>query len=333
MQPIAYGRLTLPAGTHGPTSGVFARGPVRTAVESLLRGVSQVDLMSSAACGVFFVAALFASGWQFGLAGLLGTTVSTLTAVALGVATNRVTAGLEGFNGCLVAVSFLFYLGRDKLSTWLLIIAGAVAVSVVTGALVTYLGTWHVPTFTLPFCLVATGMVVAAPGWQRIWHGRARTAELPKPGAGATSLNWTDLWHAFFANVSQVFFRPQWYVGVLFLAGLFVASRTAGLMACLGSVIGILTGWLLGAPNTHVAEGLLGYNSVLAAIALGGVLVALGLAGVVYAVVGAVVAAGLTATLTAFFRPVGAHTFTWPYVLTALVFVAAVPSFHRLRRT
>lgn len=307
--------------------------PVRLVGATLLRGVAQVDLMSSVLCGVFFVAALFASGWYFGLAGLLGVSVSSLTAFAFGVTPSRVVAGLEGFNGCLVAVAFVFYLGRDKLSTWLLILAGSVAVAMVTSALVTILGTWRIPTFTLPFCLVATAMTIATPGWQRIWHGRANSAALPKPVSGASSLDWSDLWHGFFANVSQIFFRPQWYVGVLFLAGLLVASRTAALMACLGSVVGILTGWILGAPGVHVAQGLLGYNSVLVAISLGGVLVALSVWAVFYAAVGASVAAGLTAALTAFFAPVGGHTFTWPFVLTALVFLAAVPSFSRLRRT
>lgn len=323
----------MSVGADRPDSVTRAPKPVRFVGETLLRGVAQVDFMPSVLCGVFFVAALFASGWQFGLAGLLGVAVSSLTAFAFGVTPSRVVAGLEGFNGCLVAVSFVFYLGRDKLSTWLLILAGSVAVAMATSALVTFLGTWRIPTFTLPFCLVATAMTVATPGWPRIWHGQANSAALPEPVAGASELSWSDLWHGFFSNFGQVFFRPQWYVGLLFLAGLFVASRTAGLMACMGSGIGILTGWILGSPGDHIARGLLGYNSVLVAIGLGGVLVALSVWAVLYAAVGASVAAGLAATLTAFFKPVGGHTLTWPFVLTALVFVAAIPSFGRLRRT
>ncbi|MCL2535973.1 MAG: urea transporter, partial [Nocardiaceae bacterium] len=58
----------------------------------VLRGLAQVDFMPSALCGVFFAAALFAAGWRYGLAGLAGSAVATLTAAVWGVRADRVTA-------------------------------------------------------------------------------------------------------------------------------------------------------------------------------------------------------------------------------------------------
>ncbi|MBO0510835.1 urea transporter [Streptomyces beijiangensis] len=289
--------------------------------------------MPSALCGLFFVAALFASGWQYGLYGLLGASVATATAYVLGVDRTIVEAGLRGFNGCLVATGYAVFLGPDHASTVILAIGGSVTVVMVTSALANILGTWNIPTFTMPFCIMASVMTVAAPSFQRVWHGGTDLAALPTAATGATRLSWDDLWHAFFGNIGQIFFMPQWYVGLLFLVGILVASRTAAAMACVGSVIGIFVAWALGSPASGVAQGLMGYNAVLVAMALCGVFIKLGSWSFAYAVIGAAAATGLTAAMGTFFAPFGGHTFTWPFVLTALVFVAAVPSFTRLSRT
>ncbi|GEB52820.1 urea transporter [Streptomyces cacaoi] len=315
-----------------PRPAVTRRQPIRFGYE-LLRGIAQVDFMPNAACGLFFVAALFAAGWQFGLYGLLGTAVGTGAAYVLGVDRERIGAGLEGFNGCLVAVASAVFLGPDHASTWVMAVGGAVVASVITGALVHLLRPWAMPTFTLPFCLVASVVTIAAPGFQRIWHGGSALAALPRTASGTSALDWSGLAHAFCANIGQIFLMPQWYVGLLFLAGIFVADLVAGLTACLGSVIGIVTAWALGAPASGVTQGLLGYNAVLVAMALGAVFLERGVWSLGYAAVGAAAATVLTVAVTSFFAPFGGHTLTWPYILTTLFFLAAVPAFPRLRRT
>lgn len=311
---------------------VARRQPVRFGYE-VLRGIAQVDFMPNAACGLLFVAALFAAGWAYGLAALLGTVLGTATAYALGVDRDRTAQGLEGFNGCLVAVAFAVFLGPGYASTWLMAAGGALVSAVLTTALANLLRPWSLPTFTLPFCLVASVVTVAAPGFRRVWHAGSSLSALPRPASGDASLGLGDAAHAFFANVGQIFLMPQWYVGLLFLAGIFVADWFAGLTACLGSAVGTATAWALGAPAADVGAGLLGYNAVLVAMALGAVFLRRGAAAVGYAAVGAVVSTVLTVAVTSFFAPFGGHTLTWPYILTTLFFLLAVPSFPRLRRT
>ncbi|MFJ9409910.1 urea transporter [Streptomyces sp. NPDC101393] len=309
----------------------FAGRYGRFAVQ-VLRGQAQVDFLPSALTGAVFSVALFTAGWAYGLYGLAGTAVGTATARLLGVDRDRVTAGLEGFNACLVAVGFAVFLGAGHLSTALLALAGSAVVTVVTGAVARIFATWDLPTFTLPYCLMASAMTIAAPGFQRVWHHGAGLATLTRPAGGPTALGPADLWHAFFANFAQIFFMPQWYVGLIFLAGIFAASRRVGLMACLGSAVGILTAWALGAPADQVAEGTMGYNAVLVAMALCGVFLVADAWSLAYALAGAVAATGLSAAMAAVFAPSGGHTFTWPFVLVSLVFLAAAPTFPRLRR-
>ncbi|MFI9025056.1 urea transporter [Streptomyces sp. NPDC053560] len=301
-------------------------------VVRVLRGQAQVDFLPSALAGLVFTVALSAAGWEYGVYGLCGTALGTATAQVLGVARDRVTAGLEGFNSCLVAVGFAAFLGADHLSTALLAAGGCVVVTVLTGAIGTLLRPWNLPTLTLPYCLSASAMTIAAPGFTRTWHHDGGLAALARPAVGRTSLSWTDLWHAFFSNIAQIFFMPQWYVGALFLLGIFVADRRLGALACLGSVVGIVASWLLGAPASQIADGGMGYNAVLVTMALGGVFLSAGGWSLAYAVTGAAAATILTSATAALFAPSGGHTFTWPFVLTTLAFLVAVPAFPRLRK-
>ncbi|MFD5461615.1 urea transporter [Kitasatospora sp. NPDC127059] len=304
---------------------------VRLAVE-VLRGVAQVDFMPSAACGLFFVSALFAAGWQYGFYGLLGSAVSTGVGYGLGLRRDTVEAGLTGYNGCLVALGCAVFLDPGHPATLVVAVLGAAVAVVVAAGVGALLDGRGLPVLTAPFCLVATVGTVVAPGFRRLWPQGAGPAAPPAPATGGGGPSWEQLWHGFFANIGQIFFMPQWYVGLLFLAGLFAANRLAGLMACVGSATGLLSAWAFGAPAGAVARGLLGYSGVLVALALCGVFVAPGGWSAAYAVLGAVAATVLTPALGAIAGPFGGHAFTWPFVLTTLLFLAAVPAIPRLRR-
>ncbi|WP_279483749.1 urea transporter [Actinomadura sp. GC306] len=303
---------------------------MKDAALTIPRGVAQVDFQSNYWTGLIFVIALFAGGWQFGVFGLLGTVTATLTAHLLGVTWDRVSMGLEGFNGTLIGIGLVLYLGASWM-TAALVVGGAVAGGVLTAALNTVLKPYDLPTFTAPFCVVTTVVVIGAPAFERVWAGHPDT---PPPSAAdpGTALSWHEFWQGWFSGIGQVFFQDEWYVGLIFLAGLAVASRLVAATALAASLIGLLVGWWFGAQAADLGAGLYGYNAVLTGIALTGTFVALSRAGAAYAAVGAATAAGLTAGLTVLFDAVGGHTLTWPFVLVTWVFLAAVPIFSRIRR-
>ena len=295
------------------------------------RGVAQVDLQPSYRTGLVFIVALFAGGWQFGVFGLLGTITATLTAYLLRGPWDRIAIGLEGFCGTLIGVSLVLYLG----TTWMtvgLVVSGAVAGSVLTSAMITVLTPYNLPTLTAPFCVVTSVMASGAPSYERIWahHTRSAPPSATHPGLAMT---WTDVWHGLLNGVGQVFFQDKWYVGLLFLIGLALSRWLVAASAAVASLIGLLVGWVLGAQAADLGAGLYGYNAVLTGIALTGTFVVLSRAGIVYALIGTAAAAGLTAGISNLFTVVGGHTLTWPFVLVTWVFLAAVPSFSRIRRT
>ena len=303
----------------------------KEALLAVPRGIAQVEFQTSVWTGLIFLVALFVGGWQFGVFALLGVVTATVTAYLLGVPwKDRVSVGLEGFNGTLIGVALVLYLGANW-STVALVIGGAVAGSVLTSALNAVLTPYNLPTFTAPFCVVALVLAIGAPSYARVWADHSNTAP-PSAADPGTTMTWHDFWHGFFNGVGQVFFQDEWYVGLIFLVGLAVASRLAAAAAAASSLIGLLTGWWLGAQAADLGAGLYGYNAVLTGIALTGTFVALSRTGLIYAAIGAATAAGLTAGLTTVFDVVGGHTLTWPFVLVTWVFLAAVPIFSRIRR-
>ncbi|WP_078894767.1 urea transporter [Streptomyces sp. CT34] len=304
-------------------------GPVRLATQ-LGRGFAQLSLQMNAWVGAVFLLAFFVGSWQAGVFGLLGTAVSTATAYALGIDKGNIDLGLQGFSGCLTGIAFLAFLG-DSPSTYVLTAGGAVLCVLLHSALTTMLAPWHLPVLTAPFCIVCGAMVSAAPAFTQVWHGGSPAA-LPVATATGSGYTWTDLWHGFFTNISQVGLSTHWYVGLIMLVGLFVAGLRQGLAAVLGSAVAVLVAWALGVPPGAVAAGAYGYNAVLVTIALGTLYLAGTVASAVYTLMGAVTTTVLTASLNAYFAPFSGRTLTWPFITTTWLFLAAVPAFPRLRR-
>ncbi|AOR30022.1 urea transporter [Streptomyces fodineus] len=296
----------------------------------VLRGLAQVMFLESAWSGAVFALALCTADWRYGAYGLGGAALGTGTACLLGVTRERVRAGLEGFNSCLTALCLAVFLDARRPATALLAVVACLMVTVVTAAVVQLLHVWDLPTLTLPYCLLAGAVTVAAPAFQRIWSTGESVAVLPRAASGPTVLRPYDVAGAFLRNLSQVFFMDQWYAGALLLAGLFLASRTAGWVACCGSATGILTAWALGAPAARIADGTLGYNAVLVALALCGVFLPATRATLLYALLGAATATALTPAAAALLAPSGGRPFTWPFVLTALGFLMAARRFPRI---
>lgn len=297
----------------------------------ILRGVAQVVFQPNPWVGLVFLVALFVGGWRFGVFGLLGTVTATLTAHLLGVSwSDRVALGLEGFSGTLIGVGLALYFDVSWL-TVLLVIFGAVAGSVLTSALNVLLMPYKLSALTAPFCVITTVMVVGGSSFSRVWARQVSTAA-PSATAPGTGMSWDHLWRGTFSGIGQVFLQGQWYVGLIFLAGLVLAGWRVGLVALVSSLTGLITGWVLGAQAADLGAGLYGYNSVLTGVALFGTFVVATPVSAGYALVGAVAAAGLTAGISNLFAVAGGHTLTWPFVLVTWTFLAAVPMFSRIAR-
>ncbi|MFI2200300.1 urea transporter [Streptomyces sp. NPDC020192] len=286
-----------------------------------LRGIAQVALSTSPWTGLLFTAALFAGERRIGLYGLLGAAVSTAAAAVLGADRAGLAKGLEGYCGCLTGIAVVVRLGASW-ETALLAVGAAAVCSVVGAAAGRLLGCLGLPALTAPFCLVAGVLASALP----------TGVPAPAPPAsrdGFTTLTAAQLARAFCDNLGQVFFLHTWYAGLILLAGLLMASRRAAAAAASGSCFAILTACVLGLPADRISEGLYGYNAVLVAIALAATFLPLTPWTAGYAVVAAVSSVPFTAAWAAFAQTYGGSAFSWPFVLTTWLFLAAAPALDR----
>ena len=300
-------------------------------LDSVLRGVGQVMLQNNSYAGLLFLIGIFYNSALFGFAVLVGTVASTVTAMLLGVKRSNVREGLFGFNGALVAVALLYFLQPDLLA-WCYVIIASACTTVVMAALLKVLDTWKVPALTAPFVFTTLCFVLACARFGRLHSTHLLpTAGLPKAATVEGIVTMSTVAYGLFSGVAQVFFQANVITGILFTIGLLVSSRAACVAALLGSLLGLLAAWGLGAAEPAIRAGAFGFNSVLTAIALGSVFFVRDVASTVYTALAVVVTAVVFAAVSAALEPIGIPALTSPFVIVVWLFLLASPLLPRLQ--
>ena len=319
-----------------PAWGERADGnPFLAFIDSCLRGVGQVCFMNNPITGLAILVAMFVGEAWLGFAGALGLVVSTLAAIAIGMDRGAIRAGLFGFNGVLVGAGMSLFLQPDwsgLVMVW--IVVGAFFSTVLHAALANvFIGAWKVPPFTLAFNFMtllflvgalqyANGRVggLIAPADAQVTAGSVSNT-LRSAADAAGSNNVEGVLNAIFRGISQLFFANSVVSGIIIVAGLAVCSRIAAIFALVGSTVGMLTGVAVGASGVAIYNGLWGFNSFDAALAIGGVFFVLTVRSGLLAVACAVLTALLFGAIGALFVPWGLPALTLPFVFGTLAFV------------
>ncbi|MGE0582353.1 MAG: urea transporter [Steroidobacteraceae bacterium] len=300
-------------------------------VDSVLRGIGQVMLQENSYAGLLFLGGIFWNSPLFALATFVGATVSTATALLLGIDRVAVRAGLQGFNGALVAIALLYFLQPNAL-TWACVVLAAASATVLQSALARLLGTWKLPVLTAPFVFVSLCVFLATARFGRLESTQLLpTAGLPRAVAVEGVVTATTIGEGLFNGIAQVFFQGNVVTGLLFALGLLVSSRVAFIAALAGSLTGLFVAWGMGAAEPAIRAGAFGFNSVLVAIALGGVFFARDVASIAYATLATIVATLVFAAVSAALEPLGMPALTLPFVLVTWCFLAAASHFPKLR--
>jgi urea transporter len=127
--------------------------------------------------------------------------------------------------------------------------------------------------------------------------------------------------NAVFRGIGQLFFLNSILAGVLIIVGIAFCSRIAAGFALVGSIVGMLTGLALGANGVSIYNGLWGFNSFDAALAIAGVFYVLTWRSALLGIVCAAVTALLFGAIVSFFVPWGLPALTLPFCLGTLAFV------------
>lgn len=300
-------------------------------VDSVLRGLGQVMFQENSCTGLLFLAGIAWNSLLYASAALLGTVVSTATAMLLGADRGLVRAGMFGFNGGLVGIALLYFLAPDPL-TWACVVLAAACSTIVMAALLALLETWKMPALTAPFVFTSLGFFLATARFGRLQSTELLpTAGLPGAALVEGVVTPATVADGLFNGIAQVFFQGNVVTGVVFAVGLLVASRIACAAALAGSLAGLLVAWGMGAAEPAIRAGAYGFNSALTAIALAGVFLVPTRMGVGYALLGALVTPFVVAAAAAALEPLGMPALTLPFVLVTWLFLFASRAFPGLK--
>lgn len=220
------------------------------------RGLGQVMFQNNAVSGLLMLVGIACNSWLLALLALLGNFVGTVTAFFSGYSKEDIEDGLYGFNGTLVGIAVGVFM-EPGVAFLLLLVA------------VSMLSTWIarvfayqklLPGFTAPFILAVWLLQALCRGW---FPSLLSSSVMPEETAA-------DWFRAFSLNIGQVMFQGGTVLsGLFFLAGILLNSRVHALYTVWGALLPLGMVWMVGSDYAAFNAGLLGYNAVLCAIALG----------------------------------------------------------------
>ncbi len=240
-------------------------GAIAREVRWVLAGYAQVLFTTRPLVGLLAAAATFVSP-EHGLAGLLGLASANLAAWALDLDAQQRHDGFFAFNGllCGLALGLYYRLNGPFL---IAILVGGVLVAVVAAGLRSLFLRWlGIPVLSLPFLVVAWllyGAAARLPGLEVTLEPVQVAAPL-----GQYLPVWLD---TFLRSAGAVFFQLSAPSGALVVLALLVWSRLGLLIGVIGYVAGHGVYLALGGHSVDLTGELLGFNFIMAAIAVAAV--------------------------------------------------------------
>ena len=301
-------------------------GPLRF-IDIVLRGIGQVMFQDNPLSGLLFLIAVswgsYAAGVpQVAIGGLLGVLLATVTAWWLRVDDAGLRAGLYGFNAYLVGIALPTFLALSPL-LWVYVVLGAMVSVVATLAVANLMKTWGVAALTAPFILVTWLLLLSAYAFSGT-HGDALPASgqiAPIPPEAVNPLAILDFMQGMLVSISQVFVKGNGVAALLILIGLAVGSLAAASFALAAALISVIVAHALGAESQLISAGLVGFNPILTAIALGTVFYRPSPRVAAYTLLATVLTVMVQGAMVSALTPFGIPTLTASFVLVTWLFL------------
>lgn len=263
---------------------------------AIVKGAAQVVFSAHALAGLLILlavcyGAIQASQMDVGIGAIVGLLVSTLTGKFLKL---KIEEGLCGFNGLLIGIGIPTFLGSTAYSWTLLVVLSALSVFVAKIRC-------KFPLFTTPFIVLT-------------WFGLIVGRYSPTPVEIDNQLN---LINAFLKGFSQIFLINNSIAGALILIALLITSRPLAYWGIISAILSICLSMLFRLDNQLISSGLMSYNSILTALALGAIFKK----SYLKIFCGVILALGLQVGMAYVFQHIPLPTLTAPFVLSTLIFL------------
>jgi urea transporter/Ca2+-binding EF-hand superfamily protein len=293
-------------------------------VNAILRGIGQVIFVNNPVSGLFILVAIFMQSSWMALMALLGVVASTLTAIALKINPHAIRNGIFGFQGTLVGSTLATFgsLGNGN-GAWNLLWASAVFVlAALTTILMNTLGVWFttrtkVSILGIPFHIVTQlflYLVLLIPQPYLHWEFAIASASSP----ASISLDFLKLLASFLISFSQVFFVSNLTGAILVFLAVALCTPIGAAVGFIGCLTSALVALAMGIAPEKIYTGFWGFNSVLTAIAIGGMFYAPNVRSICIALFSVVICTLCTQLLSWIFAPLGIPFLALPFSLVTI---------------
>ncbi|MFC7393990.1 urea transporter [Scopulibacillus cellulosilyticus] len=305
----------------------FTNGAFFSLISASLKGISQVILIENALTGLIILIAIAIASLPIGIITIASALIGTLIGHAGGADQKTVKQGLFGYNSVLAGIALSLNLTGGQ--RWIIALAGAAVAALLTAAMMHVMRSSGIPVLTFPFIAVTwivllasyhLGLIKLSPNLvpQTLSHWKLSTIG---------HIDWKD---GLVRGIGQIFLQDKFWSGIIILIGIFCAGWKLGLYTALGTVIGWVSAYMLGADITSINLGLYGYNAVLTIIAVAAVFDIRSRFAPLTGIIAAIVTVPITAGVDSYLLPFGLPALTMPFVLTSWLFIGARKVFPKL---
>lgn len=296
-------------------------------IDSILSGYGQIAFNDNPISGILFIIGCFVGSVQMGVSSLVCTVVAAIVAYLIGVPKLSLRLGLYTFNAALAGLGLaLFVFPGQGITVQMLIYAaiGGILCVFLTAAFSAFLGSLSVPPLALPYCTV---LMILIPASLIMPSMNASTSVIPylaEVNAGA-SATWTagEFFTAVMNNLAEVLWQANIWSGLFFALGVLVASRVDFVSILVASVVSTGLAILLGLSKDSILVGIYGYNAVLLMLVLFGRGYAMSVKNYIFSLLMSCVTVIVSVWLSAMFAPLGVPVAAFPYVILAILALAA----------
>lgn len=298
--------------------GGVAAGRGGAIFETILRGYASILFSDRKLIGFIALLATFFHV-KAGLFGIFAVVLANALASLLGVHRDKIRKGLIGFNALLVGLSFSYYYAFAPASLFILFIAIVLLVfaNIALDHIFGYF--FNLPVLSIPFVLVSSISYLA------FYNYDAGVLQKSEP-------LWLDVFFPdvhryivyYLKSLGAIFFQSSPWAGLLIMCALLLASRLSFALSLLGFFTGVLFHVTLKGDMNDLTGGLVAFNYILTAIALGGIFLIPGPAAFAIAILATLATATVASFVKIFFVSFNMPVLTLPFALVTLLFVYCI---------
>ncbi|EER02967.1 Urea transporter, putative, partial [Perkinsus marinus ATCC 50983] len=298
-------------------------------ISAVIRGMAQLTWNDNIWTGLGILAGACVGNWCVGICAFIGCCYTTGFPLLFGPPELKplVGSGIYGLNGTLLGMAMGCFDARASQARafddvmrsccrlFLPLSFMAVFCAVVTQWLNTkWTAKTGIPACSWPYNISMWTWIACATlttNFQTIYTANPVSA----PQYGQVTAEW--FFRSWMTGISQMMFSLNMWSGFCLLVGAFIGSPSSCFLTIWGSLIGVVTGVLLGMPfNSIIGLGVIGFNPIIYATGMGGQFVAPSLVGFIWMTFGCVLC-GILAQLATNLAvlPWGGGSYSVPFTM------------------